>query len=743
MDELQLKQHLRNKKYSKLEFLHDESEQHSNEKYLGYLYFLQDSRRDDTSSTLNKIIEKQSSLSQAYTYLGEIAASIYNTILDINIARIYFQEAISQDESNLRARWGLFTQTKQNDHFFAALSRSYSVDNFELINRYFIGWELNFNKLSPDNDWSLLFSVIDDERYKYKEHCKDLLALACYYEKQYEQGISLIKNTEIADPIVLKLYLNHGLISRELAASKLFSFQAISFLFDDHKAIYELYIKLKANSEDTYSKSTLMEIAFKAQEYAEVIKIFEGENVSLVQKGVKTHLIHQLAKMELGHKPSESTKFLAKHNLIINRDIDTECLHKALTINYYIWIMRTQTPNDNIESKWEYEIVQRLLNDYDLSEHYLYNRLNNLLSSLENDWEVNYRNTQINSLLKSIESHKATYNDITSYCAMEIQKKNYNEAIKALENYHDHNSPTIATTNLMGNALRCKGTLEEALSYYQNSLELMELHKEFYEHVIYNYLDTAQRLGINIEENRYKSLRNKFNEKLVESFSLKVHTTEKPSHLYKYYPLNINTLDALVNQYFYLPSKHQLNDPIEMPELEGIGETSLMDKNFRVCSFSNNSNSMLMWSHYTLNHEGMMVEYRFKGDLPKATGIEKVSYNPPQKRNMNRNKYIFNQFLLTKNHEWEYEKEVRLLSYKKDKLYFEDRNTVDFDDSKVNASIVAVTLGYKFPQSKFDLIKEIIHTLNSKRSPHQEKIKLKRAVLSEKNSFQLKYVPMC
>ncbi len=134
---------------------------------------------------------------------------------------------------------------------------------------------------------------------------------------------------------------------------------------------------------------------------------------------------------------------------------------------------------------------------------------------------------------------------------------------------------------------------------------------------------------------------------LVNSFQWDRFLSSGNGRLYKYSPFNLNTLDSLINQYFYLPQKNQLNDPIEMPAISGIGPDHLIDSDYRICSFSKNQNSMLMWSHYTENHQGIMVEYQFCSGIPNGFGIGRIKYTNGEKRKMDQDKYIFNQYLLT------------------------------------------------------------------------------------------------
>lgn len=135
-----------------------------------------------------------------------------------------------------------------------------------------------------------------------------------------------------------------------------------------------------------------------------------------------------------------------------------------------------------------------------------------------------------------------------------------------------------------------------------------------------------------------------------------------------------------------------------------------------------------------------MVEYRFGGELPSGFGVGKVKYTNEAKRNKEKNEYVFNQYLLTKNHEWAYEEEVRLLSYKKDKLYYENYDYPDHDRNKINARIVSITLGCQFDESKKPLIINLIKNANEQRKSYEPVISLRQAKISESNVFKLEYI---
>ena len=109
------------------------------------------------------------------------------------------------------------------------------------------------------------------------------------------------------------------------------------------------------------------------------------------------------------------------------------------------------------------------------------------------------------------------------------------------------------------------------------------------------------------------------------------------------------------------------------------------------------------------------------------------------KRKREQEPYIFNQFLLTKNKEWSYEDEVRLFSPIGKKVGYTSYEYPNFDRSKINARIISITLGYRFPEDKKGLISNLIKTINSQLKPYDEKIKLKQAYIDEFNNFSIVY----
>lgn len=100
---------------------------------------------------------------------------------------------------------------------------------------------------------------------------------------------------------------------------------------------------------------------------------------------------------------------------------------------------------------------------------------------------------------------------------------------------------------------------------------------------------------------------------------------EHPKHLYKYYNDSPNSLNALLEGYFYFPAPKNLNDPFEClinREKYIINSASNKEgiirhrENIGICSFSLTNDNPLMWGHYTDNYRGFCL--KFDNEVIKA-----------------------------------------------------------------------------------------------------------------------------
>ena len=198
------------------------------------------------------------------------------------------------------------------------------------------------------------------------------------------------------------------------------------------------------------------------------------------------------------------------------------------------------------------------------------------------------------------------------------------------------------------------------------------------------------------------------------SYQKDTRTTYFLQTLFKYQSFSINSLSSLSENYLYFANPEQLNDPFDVASesLEKQFKNLKLNKSdFKLCSLSQINNNKLMWAHYTNEHTGICVGYKFLY-LPNYVGKSEVKY-----KNTNLNeKEIFNNILeywIVKSEDWEYEKEVRLLHYgEKQKIHY----TFDVDEA-INKKIIAlkiesITLGLKFKNK--DILKPIILEIERK-----------------------------
>lgn len=172
-----------------------------------------------------------------------------------------------------------------------------------------------------------------------------------------------------------------------------------------------------------------------------------------------------------------------------------------------------------------------------------------------------------------------------------------------------------------------------------------------------------------------------------------ISTREFPKTLYKYYRVNVNTINAIKKPYLWYTSLDKYNDPYEglcnpksdytLDEIntwmsrisqaryvskehfyKGLNEAMLADlRNSRVCCFSRKCNDILMWAHYADSYKGICVEYDLT-DLSDVVGyLAPVQYETtfPEVDYLNDNITAIQQMILTKSKNWKYEREIRAL----------------------------------------------------------------------------------
>jgi hypothetical protein len=269
--------------------------------------------------------------------------------------------------------------------------------------------------------------------------------------------------------------------------------------------------------------------------------------------------------------------------------------------------------------------------------------------------------------------------------------------------------------------------------------------------------------------------------------------TEKPVSLYKYYPLNNYSIDAVINHYLFSPHPYYLNDKYDcsgelidysnltleyfinrlVKELglfsdqrvrelyetakKWVLERVSVDVNsiilfmkFGIISLTEDSKNILMWSYYNQNN-GFTIKLNtsllprdFLGPFPinYCEKLEKIDFA----------KYDSSLCVLyqsnAKKNLWDLENEWRYLTYNKDGKYHPIYSAADIKTRKFfynSAAIEEIILGYDFFNPKeikyglrtpeYDII-----SLSGKKSKGLKKLKRKLLAFIVTNSIPCKQI---
>lgn len=742
---------IKREKFSKLTFLEKEWKNTDQKFYIGFFYFVLDLKNENNEHVFNEIVKREGTKAKAFIFLGKIANKIYNTRARSSASISLFIKALREDDSSSEAHWLVYNHTYCLDNLLQTLKIDTKNNDMEMIN-------LKLNNIrrlddfqkSSKADLNFLKNLLTRSEVIKNDKIRGILCRIHFLLSEYDQGLYYIGISNKIDVNTIKDYYDKNLISLNQAISKIHDFQLEKFVKGNEEEIYNILLDKSKNNVQEISKNLLIKRAYLANKFNDVVEEFNlladksGRSNNpeinlyylLSQQALKIPLNKEILK-NISSKFGSEIEFYQTDNL--------KFLYYNLLFNIYIEEIKNEISCDNpfnlgLESFLSYKKAESILQYPEILKSKNYELFRDKLEELKlkvlkinklnrfNDYEINFD-------LKCIES-----DSLIDYCSLCIEFKEIEKAIQLIEKYHESNLPTMSTYNTLAVCYQRNGKYKEALEGFKKAYEAMKSSKENDYMIVQNYLDCSKYVkGFKFTDKEYEQLSEELNIGLINCFKWSDFYTDRYNTLYKYSPFNINTIDALSNQYFFLPSKSQLNDPIELPDLNKIKpETHILNK-YYICSFSNNENSMLMWSHYAQQHQGIMVEYFFSGELPYGFGIGKVSYAEDVKRLKDKDLYIFNQFLLTKNKDWSYENEVRLFTTLRNKVEFDKYDYPNPDRSKINASVRSITLGLNFPDDKKRLLRNLISLLNNKRSSYEPEIIVKQAFLSETNSYSLVY----
>jgi hypothetical protein len=178
-----------------------------------------------------------------------------------------------------------------------------------------------------------------------------------------------------------------------------------------------------------------------------------------------------------------------------------------------------------------------------------------------------------------------------------------------------------------------------------------------------------------------------------------------PNALYRFVPLNQNSLQSIINRTLYFGDPHFQNDPIDSSYIldislfpieyfsKGFPEENPEDitksflkitiddklkKDYGICCFSRSHNGILLWSHYSKGAAGFCYIFdrgKLLEDLKESNDTMKLSvvnYNhiPTIKPLLKHNEVIvdYEKIVFNKIRQWYYESEVRILCILKEDL---------------------------------------------------------------------------
>jgi hypothetical protein len=231
---------------------------------------------------------------------------------------------------------------------------------------------------------------------------------------------------------------------------------------------------------------------------------------------------------------------------------------------------------------------------------------------------------------------------------------------------------------------------------------------------------------------------------VFNKFGSKILRTFENMELFKY--CDKNGVNILKYKALKLSTIGDFNDPFEFKIAKsnnalldnGLNAVYEYQKNlYRVLCFTSNENNIIMWSHYSNNHTGILIKFQtdniFVDDRVLSECIECVDYKEEMIKlpenflelNYENQGKIVKKNTFRKFIDWDYEKEYRAM------ILFDIAENNRYIEINTNA-IIEVILGYKCDlQTELDCI----NILKTREYKH---VKLKKAILDEE-FYKMKY----
>lgn len=203
--------------------------------------------------------------------------------------------------------------------------------------------------------------------------------------------------------------------------------------------------------------------------------------------------------------------------------------------------------------------------------------------------------------------------------------------------------------------------------------------------------------------------------KLWDTYQFGALLTKTTDKLFKYYSLNLYSIDGLFRNYFHLANPGDFNDPfdcnVNLTEdlIDDLGKMKTVKrnsyKNIGVCSFSETIDNHLMWAHYTNNYNGFVLEFEgenidinLRRENIKRHTLTRVIYPEHPIKIKKDYPFALHYVLTTKFKHWQYEKEWRIVTELNS-----DERILDYYPE----SVKGIYIGHKIPDDN----KNIYHLL--------------------------------
>ena len=169
--------------------------------------------------------------------------------------------------------------------------------------------------------------------------------------------------------------------------------------------------------------------------------------------------------------------------------------------------------------------------------------------------------------------------------------------------------------------------------------------------------------------------------------------------------------DVLINNRLYCAQLDDLNDPVEgifaytcssdmkHQARDFFDEVEKVIHDYRICSLAGTYDCHLLWSHYADGFKGVAIEVDLPDDLPE---IRRVLYRGVfaflKITKDSHNKRSAQEVLFSKYSEWDYEREIRIIS--KNEWY------------QLERPVRRVIAGHRISPPLFDALQLVCETLN-------------------------------